>query len=319
MEESELAIDTPVGLLPDLAEWGIEPVDSGICEDTYDNRRILREQKCRWTPVYRSNGESTNLILAITSEMRTAALLSNKASILSKPNDPESDYRTGFALLIEPSAPNLVPAWVLSATRHWEEVADERDRRKEEHNPKPYRPALIGPPARCLATTLSGKRCANWANGTVDMNGLCKMHLANRSHDSEEVGINTLAKARNRLISAAQGAVDGLEELSQTATSEPVRLGAYNSLLDRAGIRGGVEIDTTVRLDTRSHADEVRARLEALRAGATVRAELEEARLTRDTETDSRGELVTLSPEDWQVSNEKIIKDTEEKNRERHS
>ena len=60
--ENENQIDSPLSLLPDLALWGIEEVDKGVCEDTAENRRIIRDQKARYQPVYSQDGKPTNLI-----------------------------------------------------------------------------------------------------------------------------------------------------------------------------------------------------------------------------------------------------------------
>lgn len=269
-------IEAPIKLLPDLSLFGIEEVDRGICEDTYENRRLLRENKATWTMVYTADGQPTNLIQAVTPEMREARLLANKSVLLKDSRDPDSDYITGFDLLIEPRADDLVPAWVLAATRKWEEIAEERTRRGPEG--KLYRPSIAGPPQRCRARRTDGHRCQNWTGGRVDNDGLCKMHVGTRANDPENFGTNVLTRARNRLISASIGAVEGLEELAQTATSEPVRLGAYKEILDRAGLRGGIEIDQKVEVNINNAEEIVRKRLEEIAARAAQRRELEEVR-----------------------------------------
>jgi len=269
MENSELVIEGAITLLPNLADWGIEEVDKGVCEDTAENRRIIRDMKSRFQPVYDNTGKPTNLIQVITPEMRTAALTASKAVLFTDDRDPDSDYITGIMLIVEPAADRVVPAWVLSATRHWLDVAEKR---RKDGNPS-YRPALLGPPSRCAAKKIDGHRCANWTNGTVDYGDFCRVHLANRPYGEEE-GAGHLAKARNRIQSAALGAADVLEELMYSATSEVVRKSAADSLLDRAGVRGGVEIDTTVTV-TVDAADTVRERLAKLREGAIAKQQLE--------------------------------------------
>ena len=67
-----------------------------------------------------------------------------------------------------------------------------------------------------------------------------------------------------------------LEELMEYAESEPVQLKAATEILDRAGVRGGVEIDTTVNIDVRPAADVIAERLSRLSQGALANA----ARLT---------------------------------------
>jgi hypothetical protein len=53
-----------------------------------------------------------------------------------------------------------------------------------------------------------------------------------------------------------------------TAESEPVALKAATEILDRAGVRGGVEIETTINVDLRPAADVIQERLARLTSGA---------------------------------------------------
>jgi hypothetical protein len=69
-------------------------------------------------------------------------------------------------------------------------------------------------------------------------------------------------------MQAAPYAVDKLEELMEYAESEPVMLKAATEILDRAGVRGGVEIDTNVNIDVRPAAEVINERLNRLAAGA---------------------------------------------------
>jgi hypothetical protein len=59
-----------------------------------------------------------------------------------------------------------------------------------------------------------------------------------------------------------------LEDLMENAESEPVKLKAATEILDRAGIRGGVEIDTSVNIDVRPAAQVIAERLDRLAQGA---------------------------------------------------
>jgi len=270
MEDNDFVIDTPTSLLPDLSLWGIDEVEKGVCQDTYENRKLLRENGATWLIVYTPDGRPTDLIQAVTSEMKQARLLTNKSFLLTDTRDADSDYLTGMELIVEPRADDAVPAWVLAASRKWVDIAEERERRGAEG--KQYRPAVAGPPSRCRARRMDGKRCQNWTGGLVQNDGLCKTHIGSRANAEDNFGSNLMQKARNRLISASVGAVDGLEEMAQGATSEAVRLGAYKEILDRAGIRGGVEIDSTVNVNVTSAEDIVRARLANL---ADRRAALE--------------------------------------------
>jgi len=262
MEENDFEIETPTSLLPDLSLWGIDEVEKGVCLDSYDNRRLLRENGATWLVVYTPDGRPTDLIQAVTSEMKQARLLTNKSFLLTDSRNPDSDYLTGQELIIEPRADDAVPAWVLAASRKWLDIAEERERRGSEG--KRYRPAVAGPPARCRAKRMDGKRCQNWTGGLVQNDGLCKTHIGTRANAEDNFGSNLMQKARNRLISATVGAVDGLEEMAQSATSEAVRLNAYKEILDRAGIRGGVEIESNVNVSVTSAEEIVKERLAKL-------------------------------------------------------
>ena len=274
--EPGLEIEGPISLLPDLANWGIDPADIGTCEDTFDNRRLLRENAARWIPVFTTEGKPTNLIQVVSKEMRQASLLSSKKTILTDSRDSDSEYVTGLRLVAIPQTDTLVPAWVVAATREWIRIDEERKSRGPDE--KTYRPAIFGPPTRCRATTISGGRCANWSGGRLDQNGLCRTHIAAHQYDKTDPGIHTLAKARARLISATLNAVDGLEHLANSATSEPVRLGAMKEILDRGGLRGGFEIDQKVEVTGDSSAQIVAERLNKLRENNQKRVrELEEA------------------------------------------
>ena len=47
----EIEIDEPVNLRPDLSEFGIVEVERGICEDTFENRSLLRKANLGWDAV----------------------------------------------------------------------------------------------------------------------------------------------------------------------------------------------------------------------------------------------------------------------------
>ena len=228
-------IESPISLIPDLTTFGIKEVDSGVCEDTFENREILRQNKCRWTPLFNSDGTLSGNIQVITPEMIDAMGESKKA-ILTNASNKNSDYLTGLNLLMEPMSDRLAPAWVIAATRHWVKVEEIR-----EDTGKHYRPALASAPGRCSAKRTDGSRCWNWHGGRATEGGKCKIHNGQREDDTMYT-----ERARNRVRSASVAAVEQLERLLHAA-SEPVQLKAATELLDRAGIRGGTEIDANVK------------------------------------------------------------------------
>lgn len=284
-------VEAPISLLPDLSEWGIEPVDTGVCEDTYENRRLIRLNGARWRPLYNTDGAVTNNIEVITSEMREAQLLANKSSLLTDSEDSDADYLTDLKLILSPGSEHLAPAWVLAATRQWIKIRKERKRRDEEEpTAKFFRPAISGAPGRCAATKIDGARCQNWHGGRADENSFCRMHVGNQPNREENVQVQAHTRARNRILSASLAATETLEDLMTSATSEVVRMNSANSILDRAGIRGGIEIDQTVKLDVTPAAEQVRERLARLQKGAQELEAMQQRK--RDTENEQSQELI---------------------------
>jgi hypothetical protein len=276
--DAVLEVDSPQSLLPDLAAIGIEEVEPGVCLDTAENRRKIRHSQHSYRDVYNTDGTPTNFIQVISREMEDARndnAIDKRRAILSKPHDPDSDYITGTNLLLEYAADTLVPIWVIAATRHWVDVEDRR-----EQTGKMYRPALISAPGRCVARKNNGARCMNWHNGTNTDGQMCRLHLGRHGVTT----INAPAKARNRLESATIIAVDELEKLLQTATSEQVKLNTIKEILDRGGVRGGVEIDHKGEIEVRPAGDLVRDRLKRLAARKTEEPAEIEAEIVEDDE-----------------------------------
>ena len=107
-----------------------------------------------------------------------------------------------------------------------------------------------------------------WGSGRLQDDGLCRIHLRSiKTKTSDDI-----ERAREKLMQAAPFAVDKLEELMEFAESEPVKLKAATEILDRAGVRGGVEIDTNVNVDVRPAAQIIAERLERLSSGALSEA-----------------------------------------------
>ena len=288
LELPDVQIDTPVNLRPDLAQYGIEETDRGICLDTFENRQALRRAKFNWLPVYAINGVPTGLIQALSPEMQSQQRLMSleeKLAILSDPKDKNSDYITGYDLLAESASDYIAPPWVLGATRAWSKQQNSGDLL---HGKKE-----LPLPRRCKAIKDDGIRCQLWSGGRGADDGLCRVHLGslrNKPTDSVE-------RARQRLTQATPSAVDVLEQLMDSAESEPVKLKAATEILDRAGIRAGIDINTDVTIDVRPAASIISERLERLASNAIeaqrrlVSAESEqetiiEAEVVEEKETD---------------------------------
>jgi hypothetical protein len=182
--------------------------------------------------------------------------LDEKKAILSEPDDKNSDYITGYGLLAEIAADYIAPPWVLGATRAW---AKQQNSGELAHGKKE-----LPLPRRCKAIKDDGIRCQLWSGGRGADDGLCRVHLGslrNKPTDSVE-------RARSRLTQATPTAVDVLEQLMDNAESEPVKLKAATEILDRAGIRAGIDINTDVTLDVRPAASIIAERLQRLATNA---------------------------------------------------
>ena len=274
LERPEIQIDDPINIRPDLGLIGIEEVEKGICQDTYENRALLRKSKMGWDPVYASNGVPTGLIQARSEEMakqRRMLSLAEKKPILVEPDYVNSDYLTGLDLLAESATDYLVPPWVTGATRAWL-------KEQEAGGPSSPRKKPAAMPLRCRAIKDDGIRCMLWSSGRPADDGYCRIHLGSLQRRPGE----DVERARAKLTQAAPYAVDVLEDLMENAASEPVRLKASTEILDRAGVRGGVEFDANINInDGRPAAQIVAERLERLAAGAIeVAAKLAEAGIT---------------------------------------
>lgn len=262
-EDGKHQVDAPIDLRPDLSILGIEEVDKGICQDNFENRGILRRAGMSWDPVYSTTGQVTGLIYARTKESRMERRLQSlaeKRPLLVQPSDNNSDFITGLDLLAEEKTDYLVPPWVIHSTRLYL-------KEQEEGHTNPKRQPLAQP-HRCRQVKDDGIRCLLWSSGRPKDDGLCRIHLrSTKKNPSDDI-----ERARAKLVQAAPYAVDILEDMMINAESEPVKLKAATEILDRAGVRGGIEVDTTVNLDVRPAASVIAERLDRLAQGAIATA-----------------------------------------------
>jgi hypothetical protein len=98
--------------------------------------------------------------------------------------------------------------------------------------------------------------------------------------------------AKLRLIEDADLAVDTLFELIKVGTADQVRLGAAKEILDRSGIKGGVDVNVEITNNV-SAADEIKKKLTLMaeRMGADTK-QAEEDRL------EDLGETEVAEPEE---------------------
>lgn len=256
-------VDVPYDRRPNLEELGIIEIERGICQDTFENRAILRRSMLKWSPVFDDQtGAATNLIIARSIEQdkeRALISINNKKQLLSDPGNINSDFLTGLDLLLDDDAQKIAPPWVIGATRNWL-------KEQEEGGPKSPKRAPLGLPGRCRLTKTDGTRCQLWNSGRIKDDGLCRIHLGSTRRTANNVEI-----ARQKISQASTYAVDVLEELMETAVSEPVKLKAATEILDRAGVRGGMELNIDVKTTDRSPAEILAERLARLEAVASER------------------------------------------------
>jgi len=256
-------VDVPYDRRPNLEELGIIEIERGICEDTFENRAVLRRSMLKWSPVFDDQtGAATNLIIARSIEQdkeRALISINNKKQLLSDPGNINSDFLTGLDLLLDDDALKISPPWVVGATRNWL-------KEQEQGGPKSDKRAPLGLPGRCRLTKTDGTRCQLWNSGRVKDDGLCRIHLGSTRRTANNVEI-----ARQKISQASSYAVDVLEELMETAISEPVKLKAATEILDRAGVRGGMELNIDIKNTDRSPAEILAERLARLEAVASMR------------------------------------------------
>jgi hypothetical protein len=201
-----------------------------------------------------------------------------------------SDYITGYDLLAESAADYIVPPWVVGATRSYI--------KEQEAGGVPAgskrKPAAL--PTRCRAIKDDGIRCMMWSSGRMQDDGYCRVHLGSIQRKPGE----DVERARSKLTQAAPYAVDILEDLMENAASEPVRLKASTEILDRAGVRGGVEFDARIEVaDGRQPAQVVAERLQRLAAGAIqVASTLAQAGIIIPTESDEIQDAEIIEPDE---------------------
>lgn len=290
-QRAEYQIEEPIDLRPDLSAIGLEEVEKGVCEDTYENRQVLRRAQLNWDTVYSTNGIPTGLIRARSKQStveRRILSLSEKKPIMVNPENRNSDYLTGLDLLAEEKTDYLVPPWVIHASRLWIKEQEEGGPRSEKRQP-------LALPHRCNAIKDDGIRCMLWSSGRLKDDGLCRIHLRSNKHKTSD----DIERARTKLVQAAPYAVDVLEQLMETAESEPVKLKAATEILDRAGVRGGIEIDSNVNIDVRPAASIIAERLNRLAVGANeAAAKLVDAGVMVEADKEiTEAEVVTETPE----------------------
>ena len=124
-----------------------------------------------------------------------------------------------------------------------------------------------------------GEQCKRWS---IRGHTKCIKHGGQLSN-VQEYAAATVESARMRLVGLTDKAVDTLEELMDSATSEAVRLGAVKEIMDRGGVHGKTEVEVAVTDGRQSPADVLRDRLKKLRERTIDGEVVSDTAVTEDT------------------------------------
>jgi hypothetical protein len=134
--------------------------------------------------------------------------------------------------------------------------------------PTPREPV---PVVRCTQIKKDGNRCKRWS---IRGYHKCIKHAGPGAlmpdGNVQKYAANIIEAARLRLVDSTDMAIDVLEELwSNPATGDAIKLKAATEVLDRAGIRGGIEIKVDAEV-VESPVNEIQKRLTKLKEGAAA-------------------------------------------------
>ena len=121
------------------------------------------------------------------------------------------------------------------------------------------------PALRCTHERDDGSRCKNFGVRGTGFNGMpsmCFIHGGSLPPVKKKAEA-TLMAVRMMLTNAAPKALETVIDLSQNASAEAIKLKASTEILDRAGIKGGIDVNVEVT-QTVSAADEIRKRLQLM-------------------------------------------------------
>lgn len=243
----------------ELERYGFEELEPGLVQDTPENRRRVYALESGWQyeRVLEEDGSPSGLIRPLSPEMislRRDAMAERKRSLLQNREDNWSDYVLPEDFPLDADAPN----WVYQRLRRWRQLDSEG---VPENQRSPF-------PIRCTHIRNDNTRCWNWVSKPQETN-VCTPHLKAKGDQHNRHA--QLAKIR--LLEMTSTAVDQLEYLALHADGEAVKLKANTEILDRAGVRAGVDVDITAQVEVSNPADAVHKRLAMLAERMTLAQE----------------------------------------------
>lgn len=258
------------GYRPPLDDLGVQEIAENLVDNTPENRKILRDNGymysvCRepWgSPESPNEPPRMRSLLEIIPEEdiidKADRMRRNRLDILQDPSDMMSEYVPATDLADSTGAgQGVVPFRVRRAARAWLESINADMDPVLDRGQWPL-------PRRCKTIKWDGTRCWSWT-GTSQIGaeeGLCQAHNISEEKDTQ----HHVTRAREIVLQSSIIAALQLEDLAMNADLEQVRLKASTEILDRAGIRGGVDVSQEITVTHTSSADQIAERLSKLAA-----------------------------------------------------
>ena|SRR5690606_21786301 len=98
------------------------------------------------------------------------------------------------------------------------------------------------PVVRCTAMKRDGKQCNRWSIRGITV---CAMHGGKRPNMQKQAK-TVVEAARLKILGLADEAVDVLDDLIKPGTNDAIRLKAAQDILDRAGLKGAIDVNVEV-------------------------------------------------------------------------
>lgn len=157
--------------------------------------------------------------------------------------------------------------------------------------PQGWKPTLDQPlpVVRCTGTVRNGdragQRCGRWS---IQGHDKCMVHGGNLP-SVQKAAATKVEAAKLRLIEDADLAVDTLFELLKPGTADNVKLGAAKEILDRAGVKGAIDVNVEVKHSNPS--DDILKKLAIMRERSNPEPELEDLGESEEEEVEVDAEV----------------------------
>jgi hypothetical protein len=154
------------------------------------------------------------------------------------------------------------------------------------------------PVVRCIQIKKDGVRCGRWSLRGYTK---CKTHAGPgalmKDGNVNKYAASVIEAARLRIVDSTDEAIDVLFDLWQKGSGEAIRLKAAETILDRAGIRGGFEVDVDIVVHE-SPVAEIKKRLSELKKGAEAVDRIEHPDIVEGEIVDGTEQLTLFDTEE---------------------